>query len=519
MMPVKFLHCSPSAYAKRVNPEMAHRSNPLKIVARLPSAKRGGIAGACHIAIGAAVQPQRFRLTLALESWSRVLLPAAPLKGQSLMSAKAVILVGGGSKGTRFRPLSFDLPKPLIPIAGKPMILHHLERLAQVPGLFEVILLGFYDESLFSDFVQNASNHLGIGVRYLREESSLGTAGGIWRYRDAIRSGSPEVLFILHCDIASSFPLNDMLAFHRKHGKPLTVLGKTVPPSGDARAYGCMVKHPDTCELLHYVEKPETWVSNLINCGIYIATTCSFYELLEKTCVECSRWALTENASGGSLFSVSESDCNHIRLEQDVIMHYEGRKVIYIYEHKDFWCQIKEPAAALLASKLYLEHYAEVHPEQLADHAYRPEALASRLFTKSTDDLGRGSVTMSSTSPTFVGAVFVHSTARVASSAKVGPNVSIGAGCVIGAGVRLQHCIILEDCVVREHAYIANSIIGWSSVIGPWARVEGDGIESEAGRVSVLGSHVECDGGVVIRNCIVLPHKTLSTSASGQIIL
>jgi mannose-1-phosphate guanylyltransferase len=435
------------------------------------------------------------------------------------MGIKGVILVGGGSKGTRFRPLSFDLPKPLIPIAGKPMILHHLEHLARVPGLTEVILLGFYDESMFSDFVANTSNHLGITVRYLREVAALGTAGGIWRYQDAIRSGSPEAIFILHCDIASSFPLNEMLEFHREHRKPLTVLGKTVPPSGDARAYGCMVKHPETCELLHYVEKPETWVSNLINCGIYIADTNSFYVLLDKVVSERDRWGAMDSVSNLSGANLSGSDGSRIRLEQDIIMQYEGRQTVYIYEHSDFWCQIKEPAAALLASKLYLEHYVSANPSMLADYSYRPEALASRLYSSTSDDFGRGSVSMSSSAPTFAGAVFVHSTVRIAASAKIGPNVSIGAGCVIGAGARLFHCIILEDCVIREHALVANSIIGWSSVIGPWARVEGKGVESEPREISVLGSHVECEGGVVIRNCIVLPHKTLTVSASERIIL
>lgn len=399
------------------------------------------------------------------------------------------------------------------------MILHHLEHLAQVPGLDEVILLGFYDEHMFSDFVANTSKHLGITVRYLREAAALGTAGGIWRYRDAIQSGSPEALFILHCDVASSFPLNNMLAFHRQHGKPLTVLAKAVPPSGDARAYGCMVKHSETCELLHYVEKPETWVSNLINCGIYVAETNSFYALLDKTCSERSRWSVIDSSGNLSSSNLGESDCSHIRLEQDIIMQYEGRKTVYVYEHDDFWCQIKEPAAALLASKLYLEHYAKSQPNMLADHSYRPEVLVPRLYSSTSDDFGRGSVTMGSATPTFVGPVFVHSTARIAAGAKIGPNVSIGAGCVVGAGARLFHCIVLEDCVIREHALVANSIIGWSSVIGPWARVEGDGVEKERRQISVLGSHVECEGGVVVRNSIVLPHKTLTTSASDRIIL
>lgn len=78
---------------------------------------------------------------------------------------KAVILVGGPRKGTRFRPLSLDLPKPLFPIAGKPMIYHHIEACAQVPGLTEVLLLGFYEESAFTSFVADASKEFNIKIR------------------------------------------------------------------------------------------------------------------------------------------------------------------------------------------------------------------------------------------------------------------------------------------------------------------------------------------------------------------
>jgi NDP-sugar pyrophosphorylase family protein len=58
-------------------------------------------------------------------------------------STKAVILVGGVSKATRFRPLSLDLPKPLFPIAGLPMIQHHVEALSKIDGLTEIILMGY----------------------------------------------------------------------------------------------------------------------------------------------------------------------------------------------------------------------------------------------------------------------------------------------------------------------------------------------------------------------------------------
>lgn len=71
-------------------------------------------------------------------------------------TSKAVILVGGPSRGTRFRPLSLDTPKPLFPIAGFPMVWHHVQALSKVEGLREILLIGFYEASVFEPFIKDA---------------------------------------------------------------------------------------------------------------------------------------------------------------------------------------------------------------------------------------------------------------------------------------------------------------------------------------------------------------------------
>jgi len=81
---------------------------------------------------------------------------------------KAVILIGGPQKGTRFRPLSFEVPKPLFPVAGVPMIQHHIEACAQVPGMQEILLIGFYqpDEPL-TRFLEAAQQEFNLPIRCL----------------------------------------------------------------------------------------------------------------------------------------------------------------------------------------------------------------------------------------------------------------------------------------------------------------------------------------------------------------
>ena len=66
---------------------------------------------------------------------------------------KGVVLVGGPSVGTRFRPLSMDIPKPLFPVAGRPLLHHHVTALSKVPGLKEILLVGFFEAAVFDRFL------------------------------------------------------------------------------------------------------------------------------------------------------------------------------------------------------------------------------------------------------------------------------------------------------------------------------------------------------------------------------
>ena len=94
------------------------------------------------------------------------------LKLKSLVTSKmpqykAVILIAGPQKGTRFRPLSLDLPKPLFLVAGIPIIQHHIEALAKVEDLRDVLLLGFYPAAEMSEFVHEMNRQFtNLNIRY-----------------------------------------------------------------------------------------------------------------------------------------------------------------------------------------------------------------------------------------------------------------------------------------------------------------------------------------------------------------
>ncbi|KAL6960668.1 mannose-1-phosphate guanylyltransferase [Sarracenia purpurea var. burkii] len=178
--------------------------------------------------------------------------------GSSEENVVAVIMVGGPTKGTEFRPVSFNTPKPLFPLAGLPMVHHPISACKRVPNLAQVFLIGFYEEREFALYVSSISNELKVPVRYLKEDKPHGSAGALYYFRDLIMEDTPSHIFLLNCDVCCSFPLPEMLHAHRRHGGMGTLLVIKVSAES-ANQFGELVADPNTHELLHYTEKPETF--------------------------------------------------------------------------------------------------------------------------------------------------------------------------------------------------------------------------------------------------------------------
>ncbi|KAI9183178.1 hypothetical protein H9P43_004095 [Blastocladiella emersonii ATCC 22665] len=433
---------------------------------------------------------------------------------------KAVILVGGPSRGTRFRPLSLNCPKPLFPIAGQPLLYHHLAALAEVPGLKDVYIVGFFEDAVFAPFLDRVAVDLpSINVRYLREYQALGTAGGLFHFRDEILRGSPRKLFVLHSDICTGTPLHAMLTFHadreadaRTQGKPAplcTVLTARVSRETTQR-YGCVVAG-DAGEVLHYVEKPEFFISDLINGGVYLFDAAIFGVLEEirnaKAAAATAAAAASFSASTDSLVPLATDAAEldgKLRLELDVLRGLAGTGKLFAYETNEFWTQMKTATSAVLVNSLVLQHNKRKRSASVVAETMR--------------------------GPQIVGAVSIHRSAQIHPSAKIGPNVSIGPRAIIGPGVRVKEAIILDGVELKANACVLYSVVGWNSKVGTWSRIEGtpqdagiahklmqNGQKTQA--ATVIGHEVSIADEVIIRNCLVLPHKDLKSSYHNDILM
>lgn len=406
----------------------------------------------------------------------------------------AVIMVGGPTKGTRFRPLSLNIAKPLFPLAGFPMVHHPILACKKIPSLAHIYLIGFYDERLFTLYLSNVSSELKIPVRYLCEDKPHGSAGALFKFRDLLMEDNPKEIFVMHCDICCSFPLVDMQLAHRNYGGIGTMLVKKVSMEATGQ-FGELVADPLTKELLHFAEKPETHVSDYINCGVYIFTPDIFAAMQTLTPTRKERGILRRLSSFESLeFSSPSVQKDVIRLDEDLFTPLVGKKMIYTFETSDFWEQIKIPGMSLRCSSLYLEQYHMKTPELLS--------TANPIMTVN-----------------IIGDVYIHPSSKIHPTAKIGPNVSISANARIGPGVRLRDCIILDDVEVQENAIVMHAIIGWKASIGKWARVQGERNYGAKNGISILGEAVTVEDEVVVLSSTVLPHKSLNQSVQGEIIL
>ncbi len=190
-----------------------------------------------------------------------------------------IMVIMAGGKGSRLHPQTENCPKPLLPIAGKPILEHIIER-AKVEGFSHFILAIYHLGHMIEEYFGNG-DALGVKIEYLREESPLGTAGAL-----SLLNPLPEAAFVVtNGDVVTDIRYGELLDFHIKHGATATMAVRVHEwqnPFGVVQTQGT--------KIIGYEEKPVS--RSHINAGVYVIEPSAIQYLVKS--VPCDMPTLFE---------------------------------------------------------------------------------------------------------------------------------------------------------------------------------------------------------------------------------
>lgn len=200
------------------------------------------------------------RRVVGLHVWDELLVPA--------QRPNTMVIMAGG-KGVRLRPYTEHCPKPMLPVGGKPMLEHIIER-ARAEGFQRFVLAVHYLGHMIEDYFGDGSRWQ-VNIDYLREEAPLGTAGAL-----ALLGVKPEQpLIVTNGDVLTDIHYGELLDFHNHHGAAATMavrLHEWQHPFGVVRTSGV--------DIIGFEEKPV--IKSHINAGVY-ALDPSVLEHMQKS--------------------------------------------------------------------------------------------------------------------------------------------------------------------------------------------------------------------------------------------
>ena len=336
---------------------------------------------------------------------------------------QALILAGG--EGTRLRPLTTTVPKPVVPLANRPFVTYMIDWLHR-HGFDEIVMsCGFLADGVRD--VLGTGDLNGITIQYVDEPQPLGTAGAVKLAEPVLR----ERFAVLNGDVLTDLDISRLRDFHERSGA-LATLG--LYPVEDPSAYGVVVTDEEG-SVQEFLEKPApgTAASNNINAGMYLLE----HEVLEH--IDSGR---------------------KVSFEREVFPSLVG-KGLHALPLDGYWMDIGTPERYLQATRDILRGVVEtpVSPSNGANGAIPPVLIGAGCEVAPDARLGPDT--------TLGDGAGVESGAAVTAS-------SIHAGVVVGEGAVVEDSIVGARARVGAGAQLeAETIIGEGAVVPPGAHLTG----------------------------------------------
>ncbi|MEM1367443.1 MAG: mannose-1-phosphate guanyltransferase [Cyanobacteria bacterium P01_H01_bin.15] len=328
---------------------------------------------------------------------------------------RAVLMAGGS--GTRLRPLTCDLPKPMVPLFNRP-IAEHIINLLKRHGIDEVVATLYYLPDVMRDYFQDGQD-FGVEITYaVEEEQPLGTAGCVKNIQELL----DDTFLVISGDSLTDFNLQAAIDFHRAQGSKATLILARVPNPVE---FGVVITD-EAGRITRFLEKPSTSeiFSDTVNTGTYILEP----EVLEY------------------LPANEESD-----FSKDLFpLLLAKEEPIFGFVANNYWCDVGHLDAYREAQ------YDGLHRKVILDLAYEERSpgiwIGPDCFIDST--------------------VKIQAPALIGSNCRIGPRATIEGGTVIGdnvtigADAELKRPIIWNGVMIGDEAHLA------ACVVARGARVE-----------------------------------------------
>ncbi len=332
---------------------------------------------------------------------------------------QAVVLVGG--EGTRLRPLTYAVPKPMAPLLGRPFIGWIIERL-RAAGVDEVILSCCYlPEAIEAHF--GDGRRFGVDLHYVFEEEPLGTAGAV---KNAVHKVSGTI-YVCNGDILTGVDLVALRDTHKRHRAIATIHTRAVE---DPSQFG-VVETDARGRVQRFVEKPKPGETDArdINAGTYV---------LEPEALDA--------IATGQKVSIERETFPKLIAETERV---------YALSTSDYWIDVGRPST-----------YIQAHRDILDGTFERPvgREVGERVWSADGTPLPAG---VDAHGPIYLGAR-VH----VEPGAHIGPYAILYDGCKVGKDAVVSSSILWPDCFVGHGAIVRDAILGLEVVVEPSAVVE-----------------------------------------------
>jgi mannose-1-phosphate guanylyltransferase/phosphomannomutase len=362
---------------------------------------------------------------------------------------KAVIMAGG--QGSRLRPLTENLPKPMVHVLGQPIMEHIIRHLARY-GIEEIVTTLHYRPRQIQNYFGDGSN-LDITMHYTLETEPLGTAGSVklgQKYLD-------ETFLVVGGDALMDFDIAEFLAFHRRSGAKVSLLMKRVKEPGE---FGIVITGSDG-RVQRFLEKPGPGevFSDTVNTGIYLIEP----EVLDLV-------------PEGEPFDFAH-DLFPLLMQQN--------EPIYGYVGEGYWSDIGT-----------LEQLRQAHWDFL-DGRVQLDMPGSLI----QEGVWVGKDTYIDPAAKINGPCWLGDSVDVHKHASIGPYAVLGHNTEVDSLANLNRAIVMENSFVGERSDLRNCIVGPRNLIEA---------ECELGDGCVIGPDCRLGRRVVVQpNVLVWPEKAV----------